>query len=473
MTEVKACLAAVRPGAAAPSIAVLPFANTSGDKEQEYFSDGLAEEIINALAQIPGLKVTARTSAFAFRGKEQDITRIAEALHVSTILEGSVRRASNRIRVTAELINAADGYHIWSQRYERQLEDVFALQDEMAAAIAAALRVKLSVEPAAARRRTPAIPAYEAYLRGWHYVFSMTPESFSRAKQHLEQAIALDPGFALPYFALGFGYYVLAYNGLMPAHEAMPLVRRATQKALDIDSSLPVAQTLLGRVAALYDYDWKLAEHYYQLAMAHEPVSALVRFGYALYYLLVLGRPLDAAQQMALAVQDDPLNGRYHVALGSCLEESGRDGSEELRRAIELEDDYFLTFLHLGRINSSRGRIAEALAAAERAYSLAPWSSRAIGLLAGILVRSGDRDRAQGLLDKLGSGEAYGAAHGLAIFHLLCSDIDRAADWVQKAIEERDPSILLSLRLRDAQPLRSSRHWPKLARLMNLPPEAL
>jgi len=473
MTEVKASLAAVRLGAAAPSIAVLPFANMSGDKEQEYFSDGLAEEIINALAQIPGLKVTARTSAFAFRGKEQDITRIAETLHVSTILEGSVRRAGNRIRVTAELINAADGFHIWSQRYDRQLEDVFAVQDEMAAAIAAALRVKLSVEPAAARRRTAAIPAYEAYLRGWHYVFNTTPESFSRAKQHLEQAIALDPGFALPYSALATAYFARAYFGLMPAHEAMPLVRRAAQKALDIDSSLPETQALLGFVAALYDYDWKLAEHYYQLAMGHEPVPLVVRFTYALNYLLVLGRPLDAAQQMALAVQDDPLNGRYHLALGLCLEASGKDGSEELRRAVELDDNNAFTFLNLGLINSSRRRIAEALAAAKHAYSLAPWSSRVIGLLAGILVLSGDRDRAQGLLDKLGSGEAYGAAHGLAIFHLLCSDIDRAADWVEKTIEQRDLSLLVWLRHPYAQPLRSSRHWPKLAKLMNLPPEAL
>jgi serine/threonine-protein kinase len=310
-------------------------------------------------------------------------------------------------------------------------------------------------------------------LRGWHYVLNTTPGSFSRAKQHLEQAIALDPGFAMPYSALGFGYSVLAYFGLMPAHEAMPLIRRAAQKALEIDSSLPEPQALLGRVAALYDYDWKLAEHHYQLAMAHEPVPALVRSAYAAFFLLALGRPLDAAQQMALAVQDDPLNSRYHMVLGACLEASGKDGSEELRRAIELDDNYFLTFQTLGLINSSRGRIAEALAAAERAYSLAPWSSRAIGLLAGILVRSGDRDRAQGLLDKLGSGEAYGAAHGLTIFHLLCSDIDRAADWVEKAIEERDPSVLHSLRAPYAQPLRSSRHWPKLAKLMNLPPEAL
>jgi TolB-like protein len=351
----------------------------SGDKEQEYFSDGLTEEIINALAQIPGLKVTARTSAFAFRGKEQDITRIAEALHVGTILEGSVRKAGNRIRVTAELINATDGYHIWSQRYDRQLEDVFAVQDEMAAAIAAALRVKLSVEPAAARRRTPAIPAYEAYLRGLHYVLNTTPESFSHAKQHLEQAIALDPGFASPYSMLGSGYFALAYSGLLPAHEAMPLVRRAAQKALDIDSSLPEAQASLGSVAAAYDYDWKLAEHYYQLAMAQEPVPALVRAVYAAYFLLALGRPLDAAQQMELAVQDDPLNGRYHEILGLCLEASGKDGSAELRGAIELDDSYFFPFLSLGLINSSRGQIAEALAAAERAYSLAPWSSRATG----------------------------------------------------------------------------------------------
>ena len=127
----------------------------------------------------------------------------------------------------------------------------------------------------------------------------------------------------------------------------------------------------------------------------------------------------------------------------------------------------------LGWIHASRGRIAEALAAAERAYSLAPWSSLAIGVFAGVLMLSGDRDRAQGLLDKLGSGQAYGAPHGLAIFHLLCSDIDRAAAWVEKAIEERDPSVLQSLRQPYAQPLRSSRHWPKLAKLMNLPPEAL
>ena len=159
MAEVRSALQQLseKPEEEGPSIAVLPFANMSGDKEQEYFSDGLAEEIINSLAQLPGLKVTARTSAFAFRGKEQDITKIASELRVRTILEGSVRKAGNRIRVTAQLINAADGYHLWSQRYDRDLEDVFAVQDDIAAAIAGALQVKLSVS----RRRSGATrPSY-------------------------------------------------------------------------------------------------------------------------------------------------------------------------------------------------------------------------------------------------------------------------------------------------------------------------
>jgi TolB-like protein len=164
----------------------------SSDKEQEYFSDGLAEEILNLLAKIPGLKVIARTSSFAFRGKEQDITKIAEALRVRTILEGSVRRSGNRIRVTAQLIDARDGAHLWSERYDRQLTDVFEVQDEIAAAIAGALQVKLARQPAAGEIHKPSLPAYEAYLKGRHHMYMMTPESVARGKEYFEQAISLD-----------------------------------------------------------------------------------------------------------------------------------------------------------------------------------------------------------------------------------------------------------------------------------------
>ena len=188
---------------------MLPFSNMSADKENEYFSDGLAEEILNSLVRIPGLKVTARTSSFAFRGKEQDIRGIAEALDVKTILEGSVRKAGNRVRVTAQLINAADGYHLWSERYDRELTDVFAVQDEIAAAIAAALKLKLSGEAAPVHRHTPNLPAYEAYLKGRHYLLKATPEGWARAEEYLEQAIALDPAFGEPHGNLAGQYLIL------------------------------------------------------------------------------------------------------------------------------------------------------------------------------------------------------------------------------------------------------------------------
>ena len=188
------------PAAATPSIAVLPFANLSAEKDQEYFSDGLAEEIINLLAQISGLKVIARTSAFAFRGKEEDIRGIANALGVTTVLQGSVRRAGNRIRVTLQLINAPDGAHLWSERYDREMTDVFAVQDEIAAAVARVLKVKLSTST---REYVPQLAAYEEFLKARHHLQRWTPESAARGRECLERAIVLDPGFALAHSDLG------------------------------------------------------------------------------------------------------------------------------------------------------------------------------------------------------------------------------------------------------------------------------
>ena len=211
MSEVREALEQMpsKPAEEKPSIAVLPFANMSADKENEYFSDGLAEEILNSLVRIPGLKVTARTSSFAFRGKEQDIRGIAEALNVRTILEGSVRRSGNRVRVTAQLINATDGYHLWSERYDREMTDVFAVQDEIAAAIAGALKVKFSGEAEPAHGHTPNLPAYEACLKGRHYQFKGTPEEWNRGREYFEQAIALDPQYADPHAHLASHYFLL------------------------------------------------------------------------------------------------------------------------------------------------------------------------------------------------------------------------------------------------------------------------
>ena len=223
---------------AATSVAVLPFANLSADKEQEYFSDGLAEEIISLLAQVDGLKVIARTSSFAFRGKEEDIRQIAAALNVTHVLEGSVRRAGERVRVTAQLVAGTDGARVWSQRYDRELRDILAVQDEIAAAITGALRITLSGQ-AASPRYTPALPAYEEYLRAKHHLARVTPESLELSRRCYERAIALDPRFGLAYVGLGFYWLGLTIFGGCPAHEAVPAARAAVRRALEIDGSIP------------------------------------------------------------------------------------------------------------------------------------------------------------------------------------------------------------------------------------------
>ena len=261
MAEIKAALEAIsgkRPECQ-PSIAVLPFANMSRDADDEYFSDGLAEEIINALAQVVGLKVIARTSAFAFKGKNEDIRKIAETLGVTNVLEGSVRRAGSRLRITAQLIHAADGTHLWSQRYDREMPDVFAVQDEIAAAIVEALQVKLTGKPAAARQHEPNLSAYEAFLKARHQLYKPSPETFARAEEYFKQAIALDPQWADPHSALGQNYFLLGMLGLRPLSEMVPFVRAEARKALELVPSDPVAHAVLGAIAASHDYDWKEA----------------------------------------------------------------------------------------------------------------------------------------------------------------------------------------------------------------------
>ena len=254
MTAVRAALdetAAERPASEQSSIAVLPFANLSADPENEYFGDGLAEEIINLLVQTPGLKVIARTSAFAFRGKQEDIRRIAEILDVAHVLEGSVRKAGNRIRVTAQLISARDGSHLWSKRYDRELADVFAIQDEIAQAIAVNLYLTFGGETASRRRPTQSLPAYEALLRARYYAFAKA--DFGRSLASLEEAIAIDSEFALAHSSLGALFLIRLTAQAMPAHDAAPLARRHAQRALEIDASLPEAHSTLGSIAAMYD----------------------------------------------------------------------------------------------------------------------------------------------------------------------------------------------------------------------------
>lgn len=256
---------------------MLPFVNLSADPEREYFSDGLADEIINVLTHVPGLSVMARTSSFAFRGKEEDIRRIAEALGVRTVLAGSVRRAGRRVRIAAQLVDAETGYHRWSERYDRELTDVFAIQDEIADAVSVALQGSLFGGKAAAHRQhVPPLPAYEAYLRGRREWALLTPDSLRRAVRHFEDASALDPDFALAHWALGYCFMLLTWQ-VMAAREAMPRARASAERALRLDPSLAGAHALLGTVSTLFDYDVAAAERHFHAAMPEEPIPPDIR----------------------------------------------------------------------------------------------------------------------------------------------------------------------------------------------------
>jgi serine/threonine protein kinase len=450
-----------------PSLAVLPFANLSADKENEYFSDGLAEEIINLLAHLPGMKVAARTSSFFFRGKDVEFGEIGRRLSVDHLLEGSVRKAGNRIRVTAQLVKVADGFQLWSERYDRELAEVFAVQDEIAAAIAEALKVKLGAEPAGTPRRyTPNLRAYEAYLKAREHWVKGTPESLERLKESLKHAIELDPKFALPHSLLG-GYYTMQANlGVNPARQVIPLACAALQEALRIDPSLPEAHALLGCCAGM-SYDWNEAERQWDLAMTREPVSREVRFWYGNHHLLPIGRPLEAVEVMARYLPEDPLNlmYRHHLAVG--LRHAGRleDAEAELRKVLEVDENYPLAVGTLGALCAQQRRFDEALTLTERAHALIPWANPIIGQLAALLVRAGATSRAEALIDNLRSGKAYGAPTGLAVFHALCGEFDQAAEWAEQAIEERYGLLIHIL----GPLLGSTSHWPALARRMNLP----
>ena len=455
---------------ARPSIAVLPFANMSGDKENDYFSDGLAEEIINLLAKVAGLKVIARTSAFAFKGRHEDVRQIALALGVSNVLEGSVRKSGDRIRVTAQLITAVDGSHLWSERYDRQLADVFAVQDEIATAITGALQVTLSAPSTPVRRHTPNLQAYEHYLKALYDAQRRTPESMVRAQKHFERAIELDPRFAVAHAELSQLFGQFAGYGVMPPRDALPLMREEARKAMAIDPLLPEGHATLGTVAAWFDYDWPEAERHFGRAMAHGAIPPMVHWNYAMYCLLPTGRAQEAVDHYTLGLNEDPLNLMARAERAVCLRSASRyqEGNDALRQILDLDETFFFPYFMLGVNLAADGAVDEARNLAERGYAIASWFKPMVGLLAALLTKAGETERAQMLLRQhLSPDQGYVDPIGPAIFHLLTGDIDRLADCVERSINERQFAVFFFL-TSHGHVLRSSARWPALARMMNL-----
>lgn len=465
--ELRAALEHVdaRPDQRESSIAVLPFANMSRDPDDEYFSDGLAEEILNLLSAIPGLKVIARTSSFAFKGKNEDIRRIAEILGVRTILEGSVRRSADRIRVTAQLISGDDGSHLWSERYDREMTEVFALQDEIAAAIAASLKLKFTAKT----RHTPNLAAHEAYLRGLSLESSFTVDSLRLARECYERAIALDPEYADPHTGLA-SYYLLMNNwGEISPQEAAPPQRAACERALEIDPSNALAHANLAAVARVYDLDWSNADRHIEIALTAEAVPAFVHYLACIHHYC-LGRFPDAIRQAESCVEKDPLAGLYHSLLAWVLVSAGsmERASVVVRRALEIDPNIYVSYGVLTVLHAAAGRTAESIDAAEQAARVNPAPFN-IGILAGALHEAGEVQRAEELVESMSKAPAHSIPLGMLFYHLMRKDLSSAAECYEQLIEYRNMQATLAIHYPWTAPLRASSHWPRLASLLNLP----
>lgn len=448
-----------------PSLAVLPFVDMTDGRNHEWFADGITDELINALTRIPGLRVIARTSTFAFKNKAEDVRSIAGVLGVSHVLEGSVRKAGTHVRVMAQLINAHDGGHVWSDRYDAVSTKIFEVQEAVARAITDALEVKLSSPAPISRRGTANVAAYEAYLEA-SYHFSTG--SIAEFKQCLDRTVGLDPGFALAYSLSGGFYTASSWLGLQSAHEAMPLARKLQLKALSLDPALAQAHAVLAVVAGQYDYDWKQAERQFRLAMAQSPVSGHILIAYGNHYLVPTGRAVEAVEALTCGLEADPLNplGRHHLAVGLRHARRFDEAERELRRVLALNANHVGANGTLGAVCSDQGKLDEALAFTEKAHALAPQNPIFIGQLAALLRRTGDKSRAGSFIDQLRPGQAYGAPVGLALYHSMCAEMATAADWAARAIEQRFPPVVHIL-----GPLMcNTASWPALARMMNLPP---
>jgi TolB-like protein/Tfp pilus assembly protein PilF len=437
---------------------VLPFLNMSSDKENEYFSDGLAEEIINALTQLENLRVTARTSAFVFRGAKQDIREIGETLHVTSVLEGSVRKAGNRVRISVQLIDVADGNNLWSERYDREMTDVFEIQDEISQTIVGKLKVKLASQTGSGtsgtalpvaplvKRYTENLEAYNLYLKGRFELYKMTREGLDASKQLFEEAIGLDPNYALAYDGLAYCWYQEAFLGFVAPKDAMPRAKAAARRAIELDETVAEGHATLGVILALYDWDWAGAERELMRSIELNGSSPVSRDMYAFYYLRPVGRIDEAISETQQALSLDPLSTliRVHLAFLFYLQHKYEHSIAQFRKVLEMSPQYYLAHAMMGNVYTLAGQYEEALVCYARARE-ADANSKFIDSLEGMtLALAGRREQATELLDRitLKAANLYISPVSIAYISTALGDRDRAFENLDQAIFERDPNIL-------------------------------
>jgi serine/threonine-protein kinase len=452
------------------AIAVLPFADVTGESDIEYFGEGLAEEVIHSLGKVPELLTTARTSAFAFRVPPVDVAHIAAALDVDYVLTGTVQRHDDRVVVSVDLRATSDGSSLWSRRYERELYNVFGVQDEIASAIATALNVQARRQERVIRSR-PMPAAYEAFLKGRHHGFKMTPSGVARARECFEEAIAIDPTYANPYEELATQGLLGSLAGAQPLKDVAGTARRLASKALELDSGSARSRALLTSLSCAVDYLWTGADERFRSALTLDQNSGDIRYLYAYTYLIPVGRLTEAADVLERAMHADPLNVFWRINLAGVwyLAERYDRALREVHKTLEVGETYWICYLGLGATRLAQGAVGDAIAAFERAHELAPWHPQVVGYLAGAVTRAGDEERGRALVADLSERLPEHSVMTQAIYHCLCSHLDDAAQSIQSAIERRDPAMLVYIRNPITRPLQNAKYWPSILQMMNLP----
>jgi TolB-like protein/tetratricopeptide (TPR) repeat protein len=438
---------ATRASDATPSIAVLPFSDLSQEQNQDYFCEGMAEELINALSGLAGVRVAARSSSFRFKGQAQDIRSVGEQLRVHHVLEGSVRKAGNRLRITAQLINVNDGYHLWSSRYDRDLEDVFALQDEIARAIVGKLKVKLGEEPdrPLVKRQTDNVEAYHLYLRGQYYWSRRYAGFLQRAIDSFEQAIVQDESYALAHAGLADGYSLLAVFEILPPGVAIAKAKPAAERAVWLDDGLADAHRALALVRWYLDWDYAAAEHEYRRALTLNPGSGIThgQFGILLAYL---GRFDEAVAEVVRARALEPVSPLVGFYSASTLAAAGslKEALAECRRVLDLDPDFSLELWMHAVVLSALGRHDEAVEAAERAVTCSRRQNFFLGYAACTYAAAGRRQEAEAIQQEMHQRERqmYVSPMCFAEIATALGDTEQAFEWLERAFDDRSPFLV-------------------------------
>lgn len=425
------------------SVAVLPFANMSPDPEQEFFCEGMAEEVINALGTIEGFRVAARSSAFRFTGKALDIREVGEVLNVKSVLEGSVRTAGNRVRVTVQLVDVENGFQIWSDRYDRGLEDIFALQDEISESIVKALQVKLGGGVREdLNRPAPSVEAYHLYLKGQHNWYKRERGSLQKAANFFEQAVAVDPDYASAHAGLAISYCSLAFYGMNPA-VAKARASAAADRAVALAPGVAEVHAALGLYAAWIAYDWETAEREFKAAAKANPSSALAHIWYGMT-LATLSRHDEAIALAIHAREVDPLSPYANTALGLAYVQAGRraEALPLLEESINIDADFLYTLWVLGSTYGALGRHDEAVAVFERAATLSGQGSYYRSWLGWAYGIAGRKPEAERILAELTAGNPDDDIQPLMLMQVSSGlgDLDSAFAWLEKSVAQGDPA---------------------------------